>query len=322
MSGPYPDDYYDSEDTVTHAENNPRRGSRHRSNYADPLDDEYQSRARPRAAENGLLPNHLPEWPPNPEDEELTTSHYIPTSSRSNNPTSAYRRSHASGYDRMHDYQSGSRRSHSNVFPPFEPPQAPLGQHRSSLGGGEIRPELGHPEHFSQESDLDPRYAIQRRTYYSPGRVFSILWHENDGRGVHGTHISAGPQYRGRYGEPIYSTIRRMVVFKSFGRYSWCFSISTYNGRGVSKPGVDPSKHAIVYMTGTQPTFQHNEPTMTKTPLEVYPERYDEGLDRMSRLNYGKIYTVEHNVKVLPIGAVIPESMPKFLDYARFELEI
>lgn len=60
---------------------------------------------------------------------------------------------------------------------------------------------------------------------------------------------------------------------------------------------------------------------MTKEPLEIWPDRHDEALDSMSRLNYGKIYTVEHNVKVLPIGQVSPDSMPKFVDYAKYEMD-
>lgn len=61
---------------------------------------------------------------------------------------------------------------------------------------------------------------------------------------------------------------------------------------------------------------------MVKDPLEVEPERHDETLDPLSRLNFGKIYTVEHNVKVLPIGQIAPGSVSKFVHYARSELVI
>ncbi|KAL2856412.1 hypothetical protein BJY01DRAFT_178837 [Aspergillus pseudoustus] len=165
-------------------------------------------------------------------------------------------------------------------------------------------------------------HMVQHLDYFGPGKVFSILWHENDGRGTNATHVSVGPLFRGKYGEPIYSTIRRMVVIRAFDHYSWCFSISTYGGRGVAKPGVDPAKHAIVHMSDAEPRLGSNEPLMVKEPLRVNPERFDERLNPKSRLNFGKIYTVEHNVKVLPIGEIAEVSMPKFILYARAEMTI
>ena len=61
---------------------------------------------------------------------------------------------------------------------------------------------------------------------------------------------------------------------------------------------------------------------MAKEPLEVVPENPSENLDYMSRLNFSKIYTVEHNVKVLPIGRISSRSMTRFLEYARYELAL
>jgi hypothetical protein len=54
---------------------------------------------------------------------------------------------------------------------------------------------------------------------------------------------------------------------------------------------------------------------MIKEPLaaETFP---DQKLDPMSRINFGKIHTVEHNEKVCPIGKIAKESLPKFKQYA------
>ncbi|KAL4938398.1 hypothetical protein BDV06DRAFT_231901 [Aspergillus oleicola] len=153
--------------------------------------------------------------------------------------------------------------------------------------------------------------------------VFSILWHENDNsRSAYGTLVSRGPQYRGRFGELVYSTIRRLVVFKDSDQLSLCFAISTYGGQGVAKRGVDPSRHAIIYMRDTRPAMSSQEPRMEKDPLEVVPEDPEQQLDLMSRLNFGRIYTVEHNVPMLPMGRIANGSMAKFFQYARDELEI
>lgn len=99
-------------------------------------------------------------------------------------------------------------------------------------------------------------------------------------------------------------------------------AIYTYQGRGVSKSAADATKHAIVYMEGSQPVARASEPRMLSKPLEVRPDTADHRLSPMSRLNFGKLFTVEHNVKVLPVGKITERSMPDFLAYARSEIWI
>ncbi|KAJ5928614.1 hypothetical protein N7466_007570 [Penicillium verhagenii] len=176
-----------------------------------------------------------------------------------------------------------------------------------------------------ENETLDPRYKRQSdpRKFFRVGRVFAMLWHEN--AGLHGTIMSQrgsnlGRDYtKGKYQEPIYSSIRRMVVIKEQKGCSWCLPITTYSGQGVAKSGVDRNKHTVVYMRGCHPVTKVNEPKMTKEPLEVEPAKPDQKLDPMSRLNFGKVYTVEHNVKVLPVGRITEGSLAKFLEYTKAE---
>jgi hypothetical protein len=71
--------------------------------------------------------------------------------------------------------------------------------------------------------------------------------------------------------------------------------------------------HAIIFTGSKPPEPQKNEiPNAKKkprergmrTPIRVKQTDYHEKLDPMSRLNYKKIYTVEHNVKVRDFGQV------------------
>ncbi|KAL2856189.1 hypothetical protein BJX68DRAFT_230111 [Aspergillus pseudodeflectus] len=242
--------------------------------------------------------------------------------------------------DDQHDYAEGDDNYEQEGLGEAIGPDEPSPEDHQPTMGGHISIQPGHPNRVSTQGELDPRmsvvrdfdefqlsvpgYVVQDLDYFEPGKVFSILWHESDGRDgrANNTHVSAGPLFRGRYNQAIYSTIRRMVVLRAFDQHSWCYSISTYGGRGLAKPGVDPSKHAIVHMADTPPRLGSNEPETTKEPLEVDPERFDETLHPKSRLNFGKIYTVEHNVKVLPIGVISAASMPRFIAYARAELAI
>lgn len=173
-------------------------------------------------------------------------------------------------------------------------------------------------------------------------KVFSILWHENAGSNPRDTQTVASQGiFTTRYGEKVFSTIRRMVVVKEHAQCAWClyaFNLSpkaglqicanftspiyTYNRRGVSKYSADAAKHSIVYTEGTRPMAAADEPRMSRAPIEIRPNSLEHRLDPMSRLNFSKLFTVEYNVKVLPVGKVTERSMPAFLDYARQELSI
>ncbi|KAF4160029.1 hypothetical protein CNMCM6069_009713 [Aspergillus lentulus] len=179
---------------------------------------------------------------------------------------------------------------------------------------------------------LDLRYQVQRSpdSFFVVGRVFGILWHE--GKGQPGTvipdNISQGQSTQSqstqsRFGE-VFSSIQHMVVAKAMSQCAWCLPITTYNGKGVAKPGVNPAEHAIIYMRGSLPTRKADEPRMTKEPLEVEPARPNESLDEMSRLNFGEVYKVEHNAKVRHVGMISWTSMVKFRGYASnaFRLDI
>ena len=96
--------------------------------------------------------------------------------------------------------------------------------------------------------------------------------------------------------------------------------INTYNEQGVLKRGLsadDRNKHTVVYMTGNQPTRLADEHLMNKQPIAVDPASPDQRLHQMSRLDFRRVHTVEHNVKVKDIGQVSQRSMPYLLTYWR-----
>jgi hypothetical protein len=100
--------------------------------------------------------------------------------------------------------------------------------------------------------------------------------------------------------------------------------INTYNGQGVTKHGLsdeDKQAHSIVYMTDTQPSCLPEEKKhLTKKLIAVEKASGDQKLDIMSRLNFKKIYTIEHNVKVMSVGKVTRDSLPVLLGYWRQSL--
>lgn len=98
--------------------------------------------------------------------------------------------------------------------------------------------------------------------------------------------------------------------------------ISTYQGQATTKSGLDPSTHAIVYMRSERPGRLADETGMTKTPLVVDPARPDQKLDVKSRINFAKIYTVEHNVKVMEVGQIGQESLHLLETYWKNQVQL
>jgi hypothetical protein len=80
----------------------------------------------------------------------------------------------------------------------------------------------------------------------------------------------------------------------------------TYGYQGVLKNGVHSEDHAVIYSSKTEGPFLHQleKGLMAHNPIRIDLKDQSHKLDPLSRLNYAKIYTVEHNVKVLFIGQV------------------
>ena len=74
---------------------------------------------------------------------------------------------------------------------------------------------------------------------------------------------------------------------------------------------ADIKKHTAVYMKGTSPGVEPEELQrgMSKDPIAIHPASADQKLLPMSRLNFGKIYTVEHNVKTMHVGFIRGEDL-------------
>jgi hypothetical protein len=72
--------------------------------------------------------------------------------------------------------------------------------------------------------------------------------------------------------------------------------------------GINRDDHAIIYSGETAPRPLPGEPKFLKSPIRIIPKAPGEKVPKESRINYAKIYTVEHNVKVKFIGHIAPAS--------------
>lgn len=139
-------------------------------------------------------------------------------------------------------------------------------------------------------------------------KVFRILWPEPAGQS---DQVSVYSQ--GAFNEDYHMKVRWFVVIREGSSFSSCLPINTYNGKGVEKRICVKDEHSIIY-TGSKPPKPKpgEEPRRGEygmhPSIQVKAKKLTAALDSMSRVNYAKVYTVEHNVKVFEFGDVTKKS--------------
>ncbi|KAF9775031.1 hypothetical protein IL306_006856 [Fusarium sp. DS 682] len=153
-----------------------------------------------------------------------------------------------------------------------------------------------------ESETLDPRYRVSQSHMFQPGEVFKVLWPEPAGGGS----IVEETVYRDQYGGRIFVHFRRFIVVANDRGHCTCIPISTYGKKGCKKTGVKAEQHGIVAESSNRnPTGLSGEPKLGFPPVRVHIYEPNERISRESRVNYSKLTTVEHNVKVLFIGRVV-----------------
>ncbi|OAK95405.1 hypothetical protein IQ06DRAFT_59089 [Phaeosphaeriaceae sp. SRC1lsM3a] len=152
---------------------------------------------------------------------------------------------------------------------------------------GVVTPMARVEMHSSSAFDV----ASNPRAYFKKGRVFMTVW----------------SQPKGLSDEPFVE-MARFAVVKPNARFSVCLRISTYSGQATTKSGVVGRDHAaVIYKDGA--VTLHEGERLEKGPIEIKVENPEMTIDPMSRINFAKPYTVEHNVKIRNIGRIVGASV-------------
>jgi hypothetical protein len=152
---------------------------------------------------------------------------------------------------------------------------------------------------------------VRSRGFFTIGRVFKVLWTEP--AGGRATAVSRDI-YVTAFGEMACSKIRTFIVVRTASSYSTCVPIHTYGGRGVGKVGVDSKEHCGVYTGNRPPVNTERSPCLTP-PVRIDPDDSTGRLDPCAVINLGKLYTIEHNVKVRANGIVNSRDLPVLLHH-------
>lgn len=147
--------------------------------------------------------------------------------------------------------------------------------------------------------------------FFGIGRVFKTLWIEPAGSTA--TDTDQRPYHTVGYGQQqlAYAKVRRFVVIRKRLHSCLCLMISTYGGQGAAKEDARSQDHAVVYSSQFPEPLPRPGENITFGSFPVIIEEPGEVLGVMSRLDFGKVYTVEHNVKVLRIGRIWPDQIKR-----------
>ncbi|KAH7370064.1 hypothetical protein BKA65DRAFT_487615 [Rhexocercosporidium sp. MPI-PUGE-AT-0058] len=219
---------------------------------------------------------------------------------------------------------SGSQGSSQQFVPDVQEGPQYVSQDTSSNNGGsrdktpqpakDVHKNILTLEPEQSKERLDPEFKVHPSSFFKPGRVFKVLWAEPEGNTVNSSATSITDYtLQTRFdGENVYTSIRRFVIVAADQGHCQCLPILTYKRYATLKNGVKADHHAIVHMGDPAPKPLPGE-SLSLKPIKIKAKTPRDRLKPQSRINYAKIYTVEHNVKVLFIGEVSRSSRRTFM---------
>jgi len=160
---------------------------------------------------------------------------------------------------------------------------------------------------------IDLAVISQPTRFFQVGRVFKTLWTEPAGE----TATDTDKEYYRPvgYGQLSFTKMRRFVVIRKRLHSCLCLAISTYGGQGSTKKDSRSEDHAVVYASKDPPPLTALDEQFTKEPIPVILEENSESIDPKSVIDFGRVYTVEHNVKVSNVGRVAKSDKKRLEQY-------
>lgn len=218
--------------------------------------------------------------------------------------------------DPGHGFDSILEEAHANAYgggayPNYEdeyepgPSGVPYGSPDAQL---DPIPEHGFLAARSRDGSRDEmidmsQFRLEHSSEFTPGTIFKLVWPEPLGETARPRNAATQATQRVEVTPEFYAGIRRFIVVTSGDGNSSCIPILTYERRACTKRGVNPETHGIIHGAGQSPRSIRHEPRLGVAPVAanlISGER----LATESRVNYAKLQTIEHNVKVRIIGRI------------------
>ncbi|KAB5547037.1 hypothetical protein GE09DRAFT_198696 [Coniochaeta sp. 2T2.1] len=171
------------------------------------------------------------------------------------------------------------------------------------------------------ETPLDPRFRVveKPKRFFAIGRIFKAVWFEP---GTQQQSPTADPEVNWTaacpafHEEKPFAKFRWFIVVRKRLHHSLCFTITTFGGRGATKASRGRAKDFVVlYPAVIEPPDPWPEEEIERNPLAVIIEEGQQYLSPAARVDCGRIYTVEDNIRVMKIGRIHPDSLGDLEEY-------
>ncbi|PIA94792.1 hypothetical protein CB0940_08198 [Cercospora beticola] len=197
----------------------------------------------------------------------------------------------------------------------YQPPPVSYAESPPRDNSGPTRQLVANPNPTLLTPDINPQllnshFKWRPQKFFRVGRVLSVLWTETEGSTADAASVCSFPV---AYGERAQAKIRRFIIFAQKQQHSLAIPITSHQGYGVANRS-DRVDHGIVYMGTAVPQPLQGERGMLPTAIRITPDDPTERLKPTSRINYGKIYTIEHNMKANAVGMVHEDSIRALVD--------
>lgn len=173
------------------------------------------------------------------------------------------------------------------------------------------------------QGTLDHRFSViaKPKRFFSVGRIFKVAWFEPRGQDTPVRRSSdSGPDWAAEcpafYGETPVAKFRWFVIVRRRLHHSLCFSITAYNRAAPNKtPRGRDLDYTVLYSSSVDPARPYDEENITREPIAVIIEEGETYIAPIARLDLGRIYTVEDNLKIMKVGRVHPSSLDSLEEY-------
>jgi hypothetical protein len=152
------------------------------------------------------------------------------------------------------------------------------------------------------------------KRFFSIGRIFKAVWFEPGPATAEPTTDDPeewSSRCPGFHGEKPLARFRWFVVVRRRLHHSLCFSVTTFSrGKSGGSGGAGRSRpYAVLHNSNVKPPRPYDEEEITRDPIAVIIEDDELYISPIARLDCGRIYTVEDNLRVSKVGRVHPDSL-------------
>lgn len=163
------------------------------------------------------------------------------------------------------------------------------------------------------------------KRFFSVGRIFKTAWFEPGGQDAvsRRADLDYTKECLAFHGEKPYARFRWFIVVRKRLHHSLCFSITSSSVKGQTPTSRGrPRDFVVLYSASVvEPPVPFPEEGIVRKPIAVIIEDGEQFISPFARLDCGRIYTVEDNLKVMKIGRVQPDSLPDLEAYFKESVE-